>query len=69
MLGGGAKAERAMKKVSRFAEGLGQERRPRCGGPQKLIAAGERKVGLKRGLRLLSAATGLGSDELYFVER
>ena len=26
MLGGGAKAERAMKKVSRFAEGLGQER-------------------------------------------
>lgn len=54
-LGGEAKAERAVKKVPRFAEGLGQERRPRCGGPKKLIVAGERKAGFKRGLRLPSS--------------
>jgi len=68
-LGGGAKAERAVKKVRRFADGLGQERRPRCGGPKKVIAAGERKAGFKRGLRLPLSCDGLGDDELYVIER
>ena len=40
-LGGEAKAERAVKKVLCFAERLGQERRPRCGGLKKLIVTGE----------------------------
>lgn len=47
--GGGAKAERARLEVRRFAEGLGQERRPCCGRPKKLVATGERKAGLRRG--------------------
>lgn len=57
--GGGAKSRAGDAEVSRFAEGLGRERRPRRGGHNKLIVMGERKAGSKRGLRLLSAATGL----------